>query len=255
MGIRDNRGISIPPGLHRLLGICVLLLASPALAAERPTGVVELFTSQGCSSCPPADALLLELSQRDDLIALSYHVDYWDYLGWKDGLATPENSARQRAYGEAFESSVYTPQMVVNGRHHVVGSHREQVSAALQSRSGGEPLNVEVTLTSSNGSVFVDVGSGEPQDGDVHVVLVYYRPQQTVSIANGENEGRTIDYRNIVTAFQTIGMWHGEPVRLELPRSEMTKKGGNCAVLLQAVDKSGRPGAILGATRSVDEGW
>ncbi|MCT7376451.1 DUF1223 domain-containing protein [Chelativorans salis] len=235
--------------------LLVLIIPFHIQAAERPAGVVELFTSQGCSSCPPADALLAELAERDDVVALAYHVDYWDYLGWKDEMATPENSARQRAYGETFDRSVYTPQVVVNGQRDIVGSHRKEIYAAIDKGSeGNAALPVDVDISSSNGSVFVNVGAAETAPADTHIVVVYYKPRRVVSIRGGENRGRSIEYRNIVTSFQTVGMWHGKAMRLELPKSEMVKKGGHCAVLLQSFDAEGRPGAILGAARTA-ESW
>ncbi|WP_163265175.1 DUF1223 domain-containing protein [Chelativorans alearense] len=250
-----------PARIHvSAMKLIILLLALIApfhvQAAERPAGVVELFTSQGCSSCPPADALLAELAERDDVVALAYHVDYWDYLGWKDELATPENTARQRAYGETFDRSVYTPQAVVNGRRDIVGSHRKDVYAAIDKGSeDAAALSVDVDISSSDGSVFVDVGTAaKAAPADAHIVIVYYQPRQVVSIGGGENRGQSIDYRNIVTSFQTIGMWHGRSMRLELPKSEIMKNGGRCAVLLQTFDAEGRPGAILGAADAA-ESW
>ncbi|WP_265517841.1 DUF1223 domain-containing protein [Nitratireductor luteus] len=216
-----------------------------ALAADR-VAVVELFTSQGCSSCPPADAFLAELAERDDLVALAYHVDYWDYLGWKDELASPENTARQRAYAQVLGSSVYTPQAVINGRTHAVGSKRPAVLAALE-RDTDEA--VDIAVDGDGGSLAIDIGPAVGDAKDAHVVLVYYEPRKRVSIGAGENAGRTIEYRNIVTEYRTVGMWHGEAMRLEMPLSEIAKWGGNCAVLLQKVDRSGRPGPILGAVR------
>lgn len=232
-----------------LLKLGLLLVPMPpcARAQEKPAAVVELFTSQGCSSCPPADALFVELAERDDLVVLTYHVDYWDYLGWKDDLATPENTARQRAYGEVFENTVYTPQAVVNGQVNVVGSDRDTLYEALGRNSG--KLAVDVALSYPGRSIVIEIG-GAATPADAHVILAFYEPRKVISIRRGENSGRTIDYRNIVTSFQIIGMWHGETMRLELPKSEIARKGGHCAVLLQAVDAAGRPGRILGAARA-----
>lgn len=235
--------------------LLLLALAAPAFAeaTARPVGVVELFTSQGCSSCPPADALLAELAGRDDVVALSYHVDYWDYLGWKDTLATPENTARQRAYGAALDRPVYTPQAVINGHRDAVGSNRKAILAALDRPESGA-LSVDIALSARNGSIFVDIGAaaGPAAAGlaDAHVIVVYYKPSEVVSIESGENRGRSVDYRNVVTGFQTVGMWHGDSMRLELPKSEIVRKGGRCAVLVQAFDAEGRPGIILGAAHS-----
>ncbi|MFC6490272.1 DUF1223 domain-containing protein [Nitratireductor sp. GCM10026969] len=242
--------------LRLALVLLALMMPLHAVAGQKVAGVVELFTSQGCSSCPPADALLAELAERDDIVALAYHVDYWDYLGWKDALATAENTARQRSYGERLDNSVYTPQMIINGYRNVVGSRRKEVHAAIkQGREDGEAMQVDVRLSSSDGSFFVDIGDAPAASTGAHIVVVYFRPREVVTIGGGENKGRSIDYRNIVTSFQTVGMWHGKAMRLELPKSEMMKKGGHCAVLLQVHDAQGRPGPILGAAHSGEDGW
>lgn len=231
-----------------------LLLALPlsfgARPSGRPVGVVELFTSQGCSRCPPADALFKELSERNDVVALAYHVNYWDYLGWKDDLATPENTDRQNAYGRVFNSTVYTPQAVVNGVRNIVGSDRDSLYAALdEARSGTEGLAVDISLSMTRSSVVVDIGGTPAESTGAYVILIYVRPRQTVEIRAGENKGKTIEYHNIVTGYQTVGMWHGKPMRLELPRPEIENKGGRCAVLVQMVDENGNPGRILGAAQ------
>jgi len=209
--------------------------------------VVELFTSQGCSRCPPADALMVDLAKREDIVALSYHVDYWDYLGWKDRLAAPENTARQQAYGEALDNTVYTPQAIVNGRRNVVGSSRSELLEALESVE----LSVDIGLSAVGQSLFIDIGGSKEQALTAHVILVNYEPRQVVRISGGENEGKTVDYRNIVTGFRTLAMWHGKPLRLELPKSEIDGTGEGCAVLLQ-VQQDGLPGPILGAARSYE---
>ncbi|MBA3447954.1 MAG: thioredoxin family protein [Pseudaminobacter sp.] len=224
--------------------------AGAALAgdAARPVGVVELFTSQGCSSCPPADALFGEMAAKGDVVALAYHVDYWDYLGWRDTLGSAENTARQHGYGKSFGiRSVYTPQAVINGRTHVNGAVRSEVSGALEGMEGSaEGLTVGVTVTRSGESVMIDAGAATGKMKDAHVVLVYFEPAQPVVIERGENTGSTVTYWNAVSDIQTAGMWHGQPKRFELPASEIAKKGG-CAVLLQSVGKDGLPGPILGA--------
>ncbi|GLQ80290.1 hypothetical protein GCM10007881_38090 [Mesorhizobium huakuii] len=215
---------------------------------DRPLGVVELFTSQGCSSCPPADAFFAELATREDIVALSYHVDYWDYLGWKDTLSRKENTERQYDYMRAFGSrSVYTPQAVLNGRAHVNGANRGEVDGALaRMAKSGEGMRVSVKVSRTSDRVIIDAGDAGAGPNDAHVVIVYFEPPQTVKIAQGENSGRKMTYWNAVTGIQTAGMWHGKAQRYELPMSEITKKGG-CAVLLQSVGKDGMPGPILGA--------
>ena len=215
---------------------------------DRPLGVVELFTSQGCSSCPPADAFFAELATKEDIVALSYHVDYWDYLGWKDTLSRKENTERQYDYMRAFGSrSVYTPQAVLNGRAHVNGANRGEVDGALARMArSGEGMRVPVKVSRTSDRVIIDAGDAGAGPSDAHVVIVYFEPPQTVKIAQGENSGRKMTYWNAVTSIQTAGMWHGKAQRYELPMSEITKKGG-CAVLLQSVGKDGMPGPILGA--------
>jgi len=249
MSERTNRGCT------PFLLATFVFLGSVAFsaAAERPRAVVELFTSQGCPSCPPADALFSELSERDDVVALAYHIDYWDYLGWKDALATPENTNRQQAYAEVFGGSVYTPQLVVGGSRHVVGSEKDKVEAAVASARDGLSVGVDISSTSS--SVLISIDRSETVQGDANVVLIYYQPVRVVEIERGQNAGRRMDYRNIVTSLQTVGMWHGDAMSIEIPKNEMHKKGGRCAVLLQRVDANGRPGEILGAARSTESDW
>ncbi|TPK39158.1 DUF1223 domain-containing protein [Mesorhizobium sp. B2-5-4] len=215
---------------------------------DRPLGVVELFTSQGCSSCPPADAFFAELATRQDLVALAYHVDYWDYLGWKDTLSHKENTERQYDYMRYFSSrSVYTPQAVLNGRMHVNGANRGEVDGALARMArAGEGMRVPVKVSRTGDRVIIDTGDAGAGPNDAHVVIVYFDAPQTVKIGQGENSGRKMTYWNAVTGIQTAGMWHGKAQRYELPLSEITKKGG-CAVLLQSVGKDGLPGPILGA--------
>jgi len=233
-----------------LVAVALPHLFRTANAAARPAAVVELFTSQGCSRCPPADALFAELAERNDIIALSYHIDYWDYLGWDDQFATPENTDRQRAYGEVLGTGVYTPQIVVNGHIDVVGADRNALSQALRSSPGaGNALTVDVTSSSSNQNIAIEIGEGIAQAAGAHVILAYYRPRHTVEISAGENKGKTVEYRNIVTDFQTVGVWHGKPMRLEFPKTEIKSKGGCCAVLVQSTDEDGKPKAILGAAQ------
>lgn len=223
-------------------------LSARAVEEVRARGVVELFTSQGCNSCPPADAFFTELSTRRDLVTLAYHVDYWDYLGWRDTLAKPENTQRQHDYGKAFGvRSVYTPQAVINGRNHVNGSKRSKVLGTIDSlERSGKGLSVELSVKREGESIVIEAGPG-PARGKAHLVLVYFDAPQPVAIDRGENDGTTVIYANAVNDIQTAGMWHGKPARFELPASELERKGG-CAALLQSVDSKGLPGPILGAT-------
>ena len=228
------------------------LSSGSAVAADgkRPKAVVELFTSQGCNSCPPADVMLGQLAAKDDVIALAYHVDYWDYLGWKDTLASPDNTARQQEYARALGNrSVYTPQAIVNGQVHMNGAKHAKVDAAVERMAGTRSgLTVDVDVAYKGGSVIITTGKASMPVTDAHVVLVYFHPATKVEIARGENKGRQFTFRNAVAGFHTAGMWHGAPTRYELPMSEIAKRGvGGCAVLIQERTAGGLPGAILGA--------
>lgn len=216
-----------------------LALGGAVQAAE--TVVVELFTSQGCSSCPPADRILGELADDDDIIALAFHVDYWDYLGWKDEFGSPANTKRQKAYAHAMgERSVYTPQMVIGGQEHVVGSRGMKVAKAIQ-RHARQAMPVSVRLQRQGNSVAIRAfGSGSLPNMVVQVAT--YTPKATVDVRRGENAGRTLTYHNVVRSFSTVGRWDGQgtfnataPLPNDLP----------VVVLVQA--RNG--GAILGAAR------
>ena len=227
----------------------LLLGAAVAGETKKPVGVVELFTSQGCSSCPPADAIFAELAKKRELVALAYHVDYWDYLGWQDTLASPDNTERQYNYAKSFGAhAVYTPQVVINGRTHVNGSSRSEIAGTLAKfDKAGQGMSVDIKVMRAGDSIVIDAGEGAG-DEQGKVVLVYYDPARPVTIDRGENRGQTVIYWNAVTAIQTAGMWHGAAARYEFPASEIAKKStGGCAVLLQSMSKKGLPGPILGA--------
>ncbi|MGE0501073.1 MAG: DUF1223 domain-containing protein [Rhizobiaceae bacterium] len=232
--------------------LAILGFAGFALAGElqRPLGVVELFTSQGCNSCPAADRFLGELAEKGEVVALAYHVSYWDYLGWKDTLASEENTDRQYEYMRSFGArSVYTPQAVINGRKHVSGSDRSAVEAAIgELNQAGAGMKVGIKVTRAGDSVVIEAAPSADTSAEAHVRLVYYDPPQPIEIARGENRGTTVVYWNAVRSVHTAGIWHGEKARFELPATEIAKKGGGgCAVLLQSVGKDGAPGPILGA--------
>jgi hypothetical protein len=232
------------------LAAATLALAQSAasVAAERPLGVVELFTSQGCSSCPPADANLAHFAQSPDVVALAYHVDYWDYLGWSDTLASPENTQRQRDYATALgQRTVYTPQAVVNGRAHLNGADRKAIEKELQT-SADEAMLVDVSIAHGGDSVVIEAGPHAGYKGKANLVLVFFEQSKAVDITRGENAGKRMVYWNPVTGIQSVGMWHGQAMRVEIPASEMKRRGaGGCAVLLQAFRKDGAPGPIIGA--------
>jgi hypothetical protein len=231
-----------------VLAATTVLAAPGAVLAGELKGVVELFTSQGCSSCPPADAELAKLAERDDVLALSYHVDYWNYLGWADTLSSKANTARQYGYAKTFHrGSVYTPQAVINGQDHVNGADGSAVGKMLDKLStNGSGLTVEVSAVMNADELRISVGAGE---GKADIVAVYFDDSSTVKIGRGENSGRTITYRHSVRDMETVGMWNGHKVNLKLPVSVISAHPGRrCAILLQEVSKDGSPGRILGAT-------
>lgn len=223
------------------------LFAAPATAAEvrvHPKAVLELFTSQGCSSCPKADLKFGDLSKQPDLITLAYHVDYWDYIGWTDTFGRKENSDLQRAYAQSWKSSrIYTPQLIVNGQKGVVGSRDDDVTEAL----GAATLDLPVDI--SLGTKMIDVTVGPAANGpEAMVWLVTFKDHAQVQIDRGENAGRTMDYTQIVTGRQMLGMWDpATGTHLKLPLSELQADGSNGAAILVQADKDGLPGPILGA--------
>lgn len=237
------------------LAAAMLVLASTcgvaaAGAAERPQAVIELFTSQGCSSCPPADELLSLLARQSDVVALAYHVDYWDYLGWRDTLASPDNTARQQDYNRAFGNrSVYTPQAIVNGRLQMSGAERTRVEGAMRRMAGTrQGMTVDVDVSYSGDSLIIETGEAGRRIGKAHVVLVYFEPVTRVEIGEGENSGRVATYWNAVSGFHSAGKWDGSRTRFELPLTEIARKAaGGCAVLVQEMHEGGLPGPILGA--------
>jgi hypothetical protein len=217
------------------------LAALPGLAMGQtaaPVSVIELFTSQGCSSCPPADRLLQVLSQRPDIIALSFPVTYWDYMGWKDTLASPENALRQRGYAAAQgEIQVYTPEVVVNGLKSCVGSDLDAIESALKSTAvtigkGAVPL----TVKRESGQLVIEAGAA-PQDSHYNKGKVWIASVQrssTVPIKRGENAGRVVTYTNVVRGLTPAGEWQGASASYAVPASSLPKGGDMYVVFLQA---------------------
>lgn len=194
-----------------------LVCASPALAQDRPV-VVELFTSQGCSSCPPADALLAELSDRDDVIALALHVDYWDYIGWKDRFSDPNHAARQRAYAAAGgRKSIYTPEMIINGTTDVVGAKPMAVSKAITDHKN-DPVLVELSLARKGSQLQISATALAQAKGPYTVHMLRYTPKATTQIKRGENAGHTLQYSNIAEKWTVLGSWDAvAPLSLAAP--------------------------------------
>jgi hypothetical protein len=227
------------------LAAAAFCLAVPA--AARPLGVVELFTSQGCNSCPAADAALGRFVQQGNVVVLAYHIDYWDYLGWKDTLGSHANTERQYAYAKGFGSSqVYTPQAVINGRSQMNGGYVGEVEAELSDLDrSGKGLAVDVSVRDAGSSYVVEVGAAPERGGTARVLLVSYAPKREIAIRRGENSRRTITYWHAVTGTPVAATWAGKAARYEVPKAEVPSAGG-LAVLLQS-GTDGAAGPILGA--------
>ncbi|APR35121.1 DUF1223 domain-containing protein [Paraburkholderia sp. SOS3] len=231
---------------RRLLASLALLAALPAAAATsapapRPV-VVELFTSEGCSSCPPADAFLSDLSQkRDDLLPLAFHVTYWNNLGWKDPYSLDIATERQAAYAHRFGDGSYTPEMVVDGTVGFVGSDRSAAEVAFREAKDAGSTAATVTGVRKGNAITVSVGSGV---GNARVVLVGYDPQHVTPVGRGENSGRTLTESNIVRSYEPIGQWSGKAATF----TPAAPTGEKTAVLLEAPD-----GRIVGAARVSNE--
>jgi hypothetical protein len=225
--------------------VCTSSLVSGALA--EPRAVIELFTSQGCSSCPPADKLLGQLAADPSLIAVSLPIDYWDYLGWKDTLADPRNSARQRAYSHARgDREVYTPQVVVNGSLHALGSDREAIEDAIvQSRKGGA-LALPVSLTVVDGQLRVSLPDGQAHTAaDVWICGLAHAV--TVAIGRGENRGKVITYHNVARRWVKLGSFIGKGETWNLPVHEFEGEGVDEAAVMIQTGTADKPSAMLGA--------
>lgn len=195
----------------------VAVFMVPVSAEQRPV-VVELFTSQGCSSCPPADAMLAQLQERDDVICIALHVDYWDYIGWKDKFGDPAHAVRQRAYAhKAGRRSVYTPEMIVNGQTDIVGSKPMKLSKAIAEHKM-QPVEVDLDITRTDGTLVIDAKNLTDGLGEMSVQMLRLIPEETTEITRGENTGKTIAYRNIAKDWTVLGTWDGTaPLRLETP--------------------------------------
>lgn len=225
-------------------GLVALGLMAATAPAQADNVVVELFTSQGCSSCPPADALLGEIAEREGVIALSLHVDYWDYLGWKDQFAIAEFATRQRNYAHAAGGSmIYTPQMVIAGKDHIVGTKAMQLADTLRAHAA-RGSDVALSVTRKDGQISIDAApkSGKSVPSRMVVQLMHFVPEQSVAIERGENAGRTITYHNVVNSWSIISEWNGAaPLQKAVPA-----QNDNPAVV---IIQDGPSGPILAAVR------
>ncbi len=229
------------------VGICAGLgtkLQAQSSGARGPA-VVELFTSQGCSSCPTADALLGELSQTRNVVALAFHVDYWDSIGWRDQFAIPTATERQRRYVETLGlSSAFTPQVVVDGRGSFVGSDKRRILAAIR-----EPLNtIPISVEAAGGELTVTVPQSRDRAG-YEVNLVAYLPEAVTAVGRGENSGRTLKEFNIVRQFRSLGVWNGQETVFRAPLDSFPPEASRVAVLLQQAQQGPIAGSTMVALR------
>jgi hypothetical protein len=228
-------------------GLALLVLATGSAATAGGTKspvVVELFTSQGCSSCPPAEAFLGELAKRKDVIALEFHVDYWDYIGWKDHFAKPEFTARQKRYVRSLKSRYsYTPQMVIDGRTHVVGSHRGEVEDLIRKYRADERGGPAINVSRKGDMLKIQVESARA-DAKYDVVLVTFDRPHVTQVRRGENRGKRLKNYNVVREVVPLGTWDGKPATYEVSLDGKEGDGG-CAILVQ---KDGQ-GPVLAAVK------
>ncbi|HLY06641.1 MAG TPA: DUF1223 domain-containing protein [Rhizomicrobium sp.] len=221
------------------------MLAIPAPSLAKRQVVLELYTSQGCSSCPPADALIERLADRPDVLALSFPVTYWDMLGWKDTLASEANTRRQKAYAAAMgHGGVYTPEIVVDGVTDVVGSREAQVEAAIGARRS-DMREVPIALSLSPNALHIAVGAlPDKAVDDATVWLLHVLNHASVRIGAGENNGRKLDYRDVVRDVRAVALWKGQPMSLDIPRADQGASGYDSVVVLV---QEGAYGRIIGA--------
>jgi hypothetical protein len=232
------------------LGVsAIVAIIRPAHAD--PRAVVELFTSQGCSSCPPADRIIGELAKDPSIIALSMPIDYWDYLGWKDTLADARFSERQKAYSHMRgDREVYTPQVVVNGSTHVIGSDRAGIESAIGStKKAGGVMSVPVTMTLSGKEINVSVAASSRGPAAMHgeVWICSISKAIPISIGRGENRGREITYHNVVRNLLKVGDWNGSSGSWTVPLENISREGVDAAVVYVQDGNRDKPGPMLGA--------
>jgi len=236
-----------------LVALTALLLAAPVLAADRPA-VIELFTSQGCSSCPPADVLIRDIARdRRDVVALSFPVDIWDYIGWKDTLAKPEFTARQKHYAQSRgDHQVYTPQIVVDGAVHGVGSDKHQLAALVEGTAATRrSLGASMKISESDGMVIVELGAASGDIGHgAGVWLLRVARSKSIAIGRGENSGRQLTYTNIVRSIVRMGQWMGPASRFEMPVPEARAEDADGYVVIVQKAWGDVIGPILAAGKS-----
>lgn len=243
--------------LSAMLGLSAMLVALLALVAGQPARaqtsaqsqlvVLELFTSQGCNSCPPADALMAEWAKKPGVLPISLHVDYWDYLGWKDTLSRKGHNVRQQDYARGIGNrQIYTPQVVIDGQFQAVGSNREAIEKALikASRQMHVPLRAERGKAKGWQIMVPDMPNWQ---GEAKLLLCRYDRKHDVTIERGENHGRTLSYLNVARAWNEFGRWNGQAGRYDVPDLDGTDWGRQGAVVMLQMLNAGSNGPIIGA--------
>ncbi len=236
-------------GLGLLFGIAALASGPAAADQAKPKAVLELFTSQGCSSCPAADKLLARYVEREGVLAITLPVKLWDYLGWADTLATEINTKRQMAYSVARgDRDVYTPQLVVNGTEAMLGSDEAAIDSALKRTALPLPIDLELR----SGVLSIRVGESDVDVANATIWLLVVDEKVSVPVDAGENRGRKLSYYNVVRDMRPVGIWKGMPLSLELPLSDIEKQATTGSVVIAQVDTFRGPGRIIGAAK-IDE--
>jgi len=241
-----RRRLFAPSFLSAVSCAWLAFLPTQATGAEI-RAVVELFTSQGCSSCPPADKLLGELAQDSSIVAMTLPIDYWDYLGWKDTLANPRYSARQRAYArQRGDREVYTPQVVVNGSHHVLGSDKAAIERAI-SETRGKAMKIPVTIAAVGDKLTVSLPDAASDQVKGEVWLCAMARKVPVTIGRGENNGRAVIYHNVSRRWVKVGDWNGKAMSWTLPVADIKAEGVDAAAAIVQSGSADNPGPMLGA--------
>jgi hypothetical protein len=227
-------------------------LLSVQCAQGEPRAVIELFTSQGCSSCPPADKLIAEYAHDPSVIALSLAVDYWDYLGWKDTLALSGHSNRQRAYAKARgDRQVYTPQAVIDGAVHALGSDKSAIERAIQqTRERSSPLTLPVTIVRADDKLTVTVPASSDEKGQAEVWLCPFTKSVPVTISRGENSGHTLTYTNVVRRWIKLGDWTGKAETFNVPVKDVQSGNIDSAAVMVQSGVASAPKMMLGAAET-----
>jgi len=240
-----------------LAAVATALTAGASAVAGEPRAVIELFTSQGCSSCPPADKLLGDLTKDPNLIPLTLAIDYWDYLGWKDTLALPGHAKRQKAYSHVRgdHEGVYTPQAVINGAAQALGSDHGAIDHAItQTRSKGTALSLPLTMAVDHGRLTVTAPAGASENVSAEAWLCPVTQRAEVVIAKGENSEHTFTYHNVVRRWVKLGVWNGKAATWTIPVADFKSDGVDAVAVIVQSGVAASPGPMLGAAfMSLDE--